>query len=233
MLEQLESQFIKGKLPYSVRNWHLHNRGHHTFVQFMEDHFIKGLENTLYRFGNDEVKYCDKKNTHICVPDFFIEYFNPQDMEYCSLVIDNSSNTWFDINSKSNINSHTKGYQEFLRVDYEDFSNWLWFDIKSYIEHKYSNEATIYLNDYFDVLIKGEGVNKRLKCTYKDIRVEASDKNNTVSLGFDDPQSFYSFTREMKKELESIKFNNSYSLLYDGVVSGKISKEDFMIWIRG
>lgn len=229
MLESFESQFISGKIPYSVESKFRNIRTHHDFVRFYDKDFIIAHYNNLYRFEFDRTHLTTKDKEFVPV-DWSIEIYNPLDL--CWKDVSISKSKFHDRNSKSDINSYTKGYQQYLKVDYDNYKYWLWFDITSYVQDNYSKEVTISHADYNWLYLDLYGTQKKLK-TLKEYLENAdldwsSSKAVGHIIGFTEAQEFSSFVEELNEELNSINFGNKYSVLYDSVLNGKISKEDFL-----
>lgn len=229
MLESFESQFISGKIPKSTEHKFRHIRKAHDFIRFHDSEFIIGHCNNLYMFNNDIIHLSQKDKEFICC-EWPIEVLNPLTNEFNS--VDTEKSDFHTRNRKVDINHYTNGYQEYLKVDYDDFSYWLWFDINSYIRDKYSKEVTISYDDYNQLLLDLYGTPKKLKCI-KDYRENididySKPKATGHVIGFQEAQEFYSFIRELNEELSTINFGDKFSELYDAVVKGEVSKEEFL-----
>jgi len=229
MLESFESQFISGKLPDSLRSKFYHIRKHHDFIDFYDSKFIIAHNNNLYRFGGEHV-HLTTANKEFVPVEWSIEVLNPLTQEFMS--VDTERSEFHSRNRKMEINSYTHGYQEYLKVDYDHYSHWLWFDMNSYIQDKYSKEVTVSYDDYNQLLLDLYGTPKKLKCIKeygKNIDIDYSKPKATGHvIGFQEAQEFYSFIRELNEELSTINFGDKFSELYDAVVKGEVSKEDFL-----
>lgn len=229
MLECFEKQFISGKIPESVENRFYHIRKQHDFIDFYDSEFIIAHSNNLYRFNKDKLHLATKNKEFIPV-EWGIEVLNPLTQEFKD--IDTEKSEFHSRNRKIEINQYTRGYQEYLKVDYEHCKYWLWFDITSYVQDKYSKEVTISFDDYSWLYLDIYESKKKIK-TFKDYRdnvdVAWSDSKALGHVvGFTEAQDFYSFIRDLNSELSTVNFASKYSELYDAVASGKISKEVFL-----
>lgn len=233
MLESFEKQFIKGKLPHCLHCWHKEKRIIHTVICFNDDYFFQGVKNNLYKFVDKEL-YCNETGEHLFVEDFGSRMvFNPQTKEFEDLYLNFEGKNVHFRNNNYDINICTKGYQEYLKVDYEDRNAWLFFDLKSYIQDKYSEEVKLCsdYDDRVDLVINGKKVKIKTISNIDNCSVETRWDNpdcNGHIVGFDEAQTFYSFINELNEELKTIKFGTKYSDLYDSIVAGAISKEDFL-----
>ena len=229
MLECFEKQFIYGKIPKSVENGFYHIRKHHDFIAFYDSEFIIAHSNNLYRFNKDKLHLATENKEFIHVA-WGIEVLNPLTQEFKD--VDTEKSEFHSRNRKMEINQYTRGYQEYLKVDYKHYKYWLWFDITSYVQDKYSKEVTVPFDDYNWLYLDIYGVKKKLQ-TFKDYRDNvdvtwSEPKALGHVVGFTEAQDFYSFIEDLNMELSTISFGDKYSELYDAVASGKISKEDFL-----
>lgn len=229
MLESFKSQFISGKIPDALTSKFYHIRSHHDFIDFYDSEFIIAHKNNLYRFG-EERTHLTTANKEFVPVEWRIEVLNPLTQEFKD--VDTQKSQFHSRNSEREIDQYTKGYQEFLKVNYDHYKYWLWFDITSYIQDKYSKEITVSYDDYSQLLLDLYDTPKKLKCI-KDYRenvdVDYSKPKATGHIiGFEEAQEFYSFMKELNTELNTINFGNKYSELYDAVVKGGVTKEDFL-----
>lgn len=229
MLESFESQFISGKIPSSIESRFYHIRKHHDFIDFYDSEFIIAHTNNLYRFGGERT-HLTTKNKEFVPVEWSVEVMNPLTQEFKS--IDTEKSVFHSRNRKTEIDSYTRGYQQYLKVEYDRHKYWLWFDITSYIQDEYSKEITVSYDDYSQLMLDLYDTPKKLKCI-KDYRenvdVYYSDPKATGHIiGFEEAQEFYSFVQELNTELGTINFGNKYSELYDAVLKGEVSKEEFL-----
>ena len=229
MLESFESQLISGKIPRSLESKFYHIRKHHDFIDFYDSKFIIAHSNNLYRFGGERT-HLTTANKEFVPIEWSVEVLNPLTQEFMS--VDTERSEFHSRNRKMEINSYTHGYQEYLKVDYDHYSHWLWFDMNSYIQDKYSKEVTVSYDDYNQLLLDLYGTPKKLKCIKeygKNIDIDYSKPKATGHvIGFQEAQEFYSFIREINEELSVMNFGQKFSELYDAVVKGEVSKEDFL-----
>lgn len=230
MLESFKSQFVSGKIPRSIESRFYHIRKHHDFIDFYDSEFIIAHNNNLYRF-NGERTHLATENKEFVPVEWSIEVLNPLTQEFKD--IDTEKSEFNSRNRKREINQYTEGYQEYLKVDYERYKYWLWFDMTSYVQDRYSKEITVSYDDYNRLILDLYDTKKSLKCVDKDYRenvdVDYSKPKATGHIiGFEEAQEFYSFIKDLNTELNTINFGNKYSELYDAVVKGEVSKEDFL-----
>lgn len=230
MLESFKSQFISGKLPQSIESRFYHIRKHHDFIDFYDSEFIIAHNNNLYRFNGERTHLTTKDKEFVPV-EWSIEVLNPLTQEFKD--VDTEKSEFHSRNRNIEINQYTKGYQEFLKVDYNAYKYWLWFDITSYIQDKYSKEITVSYDDYNRLILDLYDTKKILKCVDRDYRENvdvdySKPKATGYIIGFEEAQEFYSFIEDLNTELNTINFGNKYSELYDTVVKGEVSKEDFL-----
>lgn len=229
MLESFESQFISGKLPSSIESKFYHIRKHHDFIDFYDSEFIIAHKNNLYRFNGERTHLTTTDKEFIPV-EWSIEVLNPLTQEFKD--VDTEKSHFHDRLRKMDIDHYTRGYQEYLEVNYTNYKYWLWFDITSYIQDKYSKEVTVSYDDYSQLLLDIYDTSKKLKCI-KDYRENvdvdySKPKASGHIIGFEEAQEFYSFVQELNTELNTINFGNKYSEMYDAVVKGEVSKEEFL-----
>lgn len=229
MLTCFEEQFISGKIPKSVESRFYHIRKYHDFIDFYDSEFIIAHCNNLYRFNKDKLHLATKSKEFIPVV-WSIEVLNPLTQEFKD--VDTEKSDFHSRNRKIEINQYTRGCQEYLKVDYEHYKYWLWFDITSYIQDKYSKEVTVSFDDHSWLYLDLYDSPKKIK-TIKDYRdnvnINWSEQKVTGhTVGFTEAQDFYSFIQELNEELSTVKFGNKYSELYDSVLKGEVTKEDFL-----
>lgn len=229
MLESFKSQFVSGKIPDAIKSKFFHIRKHHDFIYFYDSEFIIAHNNNLYRF-NGERTHLTTVNKEFVPVEWSIEVLNPLTQEFKDIDIEKSQ--FHDRHRKMDIDHHTRGYQEHLKVDYDHYKYWLWFDITSYIQDKYSKEITVSYDDYNWLSLELYDTPKKLKFIrdyLENINIHYSKPKATGHIiGFEEAQEFYSFIQELNTELGTINFGNKYSDLYDAVVNGEVSKEDFL-----
>lgn len=229
MLESFENQFISGEIPKSLEYKFTDIRKHHDFVYFYDKNFIIAHMNNLYRFNDNEFHLTTKDKEFVPV-EWGIEVLNPLTQEFKD--VDTEKSNFHNRNRNIEINQYTRGYQEYLKVDYDHHSYWLWFDITTYVQDKYSKEVTISHDDHNWLYLDLYDTPKKIK-TVKDYRdnvnIDWSEQKVTGhTIGFTEAQDFYSFIQELNEELSEIRFGNKYSELYDAVLKGEVTKEDFL-----
>lgn len=229
MLESFENQFTSGKMPKSLEYKFTDIRTHHDFVYFYDKNFIIAHMNNLYRSNDNEFHLTTKDKEFVPV-ELGIEILNPLTQEFKD--VDTEKSEFHDRNRKIEINQYTRGYQEYLKVDYDHHSYWLWFDITTYVQDRYSKEVTISYDDYNWLYLDLYDTPKKIK-TIKDYRNNVNiywseQKVTGHTIGFTEAQDFYSFIQELNEELSEIKFGSKYSELYDAVLKGEVTKEDFL-----
>ena len=185
--------------------------------------------NNLYRFNENEFHLTIKDKEFIPV-EWGVEILNPLTQEFKD--VDTGKSEFHSRNGKIEINQYTRGYQEYLKVNYEHYKYWLWFDITSYIQDNYSKEITVSFDDHSWLYLDLYSVQKKIK-TIKDYidNVEINWSEQKVSghtIGFTEAQDFYSFIHELNEELSAMKFGSKYSELYDAILKGEVTKEDFL-----
>lgn len=216
------------KLPKALQNF-IAKKGVHWVIQFQEDYWFTPLKNSLYKL-NDELLFAET-NQPICLGDmrWKLEILNPKTQEYSYVYFDEQN--WYTRHNAYDEKNYLRGLEAYVGIDYDAWENCYALNISKYLQDKYSHEITLKPDGWFDITLSISDVIKKLKCLkeYRSNQVSDWDtKCKGKEMAFFDFQSLYSFVQELDTEMKGLHIGNEYSELYDKVVSGNVSKEEFL-----
>ena len=215
-------------LPKALQNF-IKNKGEHWIIQFREGYWFTPLKNSLYKL-NGELLFAETADT-LYIGDVIwnLEIYNPLLQAYSKVIFDEKN--WYTRHNAYDEKNYLCGLEECVSIDYDDYNNCYCFNLSKYLKEKVSPEIILKSDGWFDITISVSGVIKKLN-VLKDYRSNQASNWDTTKVGremvFFDFQSLYSFVQELNTEMRGLSIGNEYSKLYDKVVSGEVSKDEFL-----
>lgn len=204
---------------------------HGDILVFGEDTFIKGLQNSMYGWdGIENPLYCE--DNYICVPEggAYIKLYNPLKKEYVDFTSD--KNSYNDRNRRCDMSNYFREVIDYVKVDYKESSGCYKLDVNNLIKTMSPELCLRHDDDYYTLGMYNSG--SKVKCEfirdYKDqidYYISNKDIRNYYVL-FKTPQEVYSFYNELKEFIENSNLGNKFSDIYDKVVSGEMTKDEFL-----
>ena len=216
------------KLPKALSLFII-TKGVHWVIQWRDSYWFTPKENSMYKNGDKYLYAEDKTPLPYEVRDK-LEIYNPKDQEYQYVSI--AENKWFCKHDSYNERNYLQGLQEYVTVDYEDSKYVYCFNLPQYLKDKHSPELSLKANGWGDMELIVSGVSKRL-VVFKEYKEHQKlfwddEENKGTELMFFSFNEIFSFTRQLDEEISQLPIGSEYSLMYDKIVNGELSKEDFL-----
>lgn len=230
--EMFEKLNLKsGELPLYYKYFIRDKMKHGDILVFGDDTYIKGLKNSMYGSDDSENQtYCE--DCYICVPDSgaYIKLYNPLKREYVDFMSD--KNSYNDRNISREIQMYLSEVIDYVKIDYKEHSGCYKLDINNLIKTMSPELCLRHDEDYHSIGMYNSG--NKVKCEfirdYKDqidYYISNKDTRNYYIL-FTTPQQVYSFYNELTEFVENSNLGNKFSDIYDKVVNGEMTKDEFL-----
>lgn len=216
------------KLPKALAHF-IKNKGVHWVIRWRDTYWFTPKENSMYRNYGNYLYAQDKSPLQYEVSET-LEIYNPRIQEYVKVVFEEKN--WFDRHGSYDEKNYLRGLEEYTTVDYDDWDYVYCFNLSKYSKDKHQSEISLKPNGWGDMEVTVSGVVKKLNVLkdYKDNQTLYWDeeKNRGKEIKFFDYQSLNNFVRQFDDEVSKLPVGTKYSEMFDNIVSGELSKEDFL-----
>ena len=216
------------KLPKALAKF-LENKGTHWVARWRDTYWFTPKENSMYKNGN-EYLYAENKSPLLFDLSEELEIYNPKTQEYNIVTFDEKH--WICRHGSYDEKTYLRGLEQYVTIDYDDWNHIYCFNLTQYLKDKHSPELSLKPNSWGDCELFVSGVKKKLDL-FKEYRENQTlyweDKENRFKeFKFFTYNEVYSFTQELDREIAKIPLGSEYSDMYDKIVSGELSKGDFL-----
>lgn len=180
------------------------------------------FENTLFTTGREMVVYPVESYASN------IEVYNVETETYESIGWEEKDHVSWDYVSDTEY--YARGYADFITLEY-DHTDGIWsFDSLKFLRAKYSPEINFSRDDSgYHYTIEINGVAKR-SITLSDYRddVDMWNCDNGERMIFGHMQALHNFVKDLEAEMSKRKIGSKFSDIYQKVVSGEMTEEEFL-----
>lgn len=216
------------KLPKALAKF-LENKGTHWVAHWRDTYWFTPKENSMYKNGKDYL-YAESPTPLLFDISEKLDICNPKTQTYSLVTFDEKC--WIERHGSYDEKNYLRGLDKYVTIDYDDWEHIYCFNLTQYLKDKHSPELSLAANSFGDIEIVISGVKKRLRIfkEYKNNQTLFWDdeENKGKELKFFTYNEVYSFTQELDSEMSKIPLGSEYSDMYDKIVSGELSKEDFL-----
>ena len=201
-------------------------------VQWRDTYWFRPNKNSLYMNGDRELYAEDEKFLEYDIGET-LKIFNPKTKEWDFVSFEEKD--FFCRHSAFEEKIYLGEFEKYVSVDYEDHHYVYVFDVATYLKDNFGDEIVLTEDDFGRYVIKVSGVKKKLETLmeYQENQIGGlwSDKDSKGKMGFFSYNEAYSFVSEIYEEMSKIPTGTKYSDIYDKILSGEMSKEEFLLEI--
>lgn len=216
------------KLPKALSSF-LEKKGVHWVARWRDTYWFTPKENSMYKNGKDYL-YAESPTPLLFDPSEKLEIYNPKTQEYAIVIFDEKH--WICRHGSYDEKTYLRGLTEYVTIDYDDRNHIYCFNLAQYLKDKHSPEISLKANGWGDVELVVSGVKKNFDM-FKEWRENQTSywddkKNKGKEFKFFTYNEVCSFTQELDREISKIPVGSKYSDMYDQILNGEMSKEDFL-----
>ena len=216
------------RLPKAL-SWFVKGKGIHWVIRWRDTYWFTPKENSMYRNDGNYLYAEDDSPLQYEVSEK-LEIYNPKSQEY--ELVSFKENAWIDRHGSYDERTYLRGLEEYVSIDYDSSDYVYCFNLPQYLKDKHSPELSLKANGWGDFELVVSGVTKRLN-VFKDYKENQTlfwdDKENKgKEIKFFTYNQLYSFIQELNEEVSQLPIGSEYSLMYDKIVNGELSKEAFL-----
>lgn len=219
---------VETKLPKALA-YFLEKKGTHWVARWRDTYWFTPKENSLYKNGSNSL-YAENNSPLFYDLSDRLEIYNPKTQTFHLVTFDEKS--WVDRHGSYDEKNYLRGLEKYVTIDYDDWEHIYCFNLTQYLKDKHSPELSLKANSFGDIELVVSCVKKRLN-VFKDYKKNQTfywddEENKGKELKFFTYNEVYSFTQELDSEISKIPLGSEYSDMYDKIVNGQLSKEDFL-----
>lgn len=221
------------KLPKALSVF-IEKKGFHKVVHFKDDYWFTPIPNSMYKNG-EVVIYAEDLKPLLYATIDKLEVYNPIKSEYENVIF--KEGDWYSRHGIYEERNYLRGLEDYVKIDYDDYNNVYGFALTKYLKDKHKPEFSIKPDGCGDMkfFILGKPHKLDVLKYYKDNQKSywEDDENDWRQLMFFEYQALYNFVSSLDRELKALPEFTSYHDLYDKVVAGDITKDEFVEVLLG
>lgn len=216
------------KLPEALARF-IKSKGVHWVVRWRDTYWFTPKENSMYKNGENYL-YAEDSSPLLFDLRETLSIYNPKTQQYS--ITDFDEKRWVDRHGSYDEKTYLRGLEEYVTIDYKHHSNIYCLNLRQYLKDKHSPELSLTANGLGDMELSVSGIKKRLD-VFKDYKENQTlfwdDKENRgKEMMFFTYCQLSTFIQELDSEISKMPLGSKYSDIYDSIVKGELSKEDFL-----